>query len=265
MLSDAGIAVVECSLGEAGPMAHKAAQNGHAFTRIVVDSEDDLDSAAAALDALVDAAAHSKQDPLDVRGLVLVNMNSRDTLPAFQEVGFESYLVRPVRPKTVFEQLLAERRDTGSSIRDTSSNNNSTPTRAQRSGLRFLLVEDNDINALLVDHQLKKLGHHVERAVDGTEAVAAIENVISEDLPPFDVILMDVLLPEMDGLEATRRIKRLVNGSLPQERHPPVIALTANAFEEDKQRCLDAGMDDYLAKPFDQDMLISVLARCGVY
>ncbi len=264
VLSDSGIAVVECSLDEAATVAKQAAKNGLPFSRIIVDTDDDPTAASSALKTMIEAACAAGLKPHDVRGLVLVNISSRETLPAFQSVGYDAYLVRPVRPKTVFEQLIAERRNNQTATISAPSKISYAPQQPTASGLRFLLVEDNDINALLVDHQLKRLGHIIEHVSDGTQAVAAMEQVISGELEPFDVILMDVLMPEMDGLEATRQIKQLFASAATCDSQPPVIALTANAFDEDKQRCLDAGMDDYLAKPFDQHMLSSVLARCNL-
>ncbi len=264
VLSDAGIAVVECDLEEATSLVKLAAQNGHPFSRIVVDAGADSDMAAAVLNNAVEAGcAHGLQHD-DVRGLVLVSMSSRETLPKFQSLGFDSYLVRPVRPKTMFEQLISERSQVDHVSYFETSDVKEPPRHLIPDDLRFLLVEDNDINAMLVEHQLKRLGYTVKRVVNGLEAVGTMQQVLSGDLAPFDVILMDVLLPEMDGLEATKKIKHLFACADVANRQPPVIALTANAFKEDKQRCLDAGMDNYLAKPFDQDMLISVLEQCNL-
>ncbi len=104
---------------------------------------------------------------------------------------------------------------------------------------RILVVEDNDINRQIVLLMLERLGYVAEVAVNGREAVLAAQR------QPFDLILMDVQMPEMDGLEATRRIR----AELPPEAQPYIVALTANAMRGDRERCLNAGMDDYLAKP----------------
>jgi len=126
-----------------------------------------------------------------------------------------------------------------------------------------LLAEDNDINALLGTRMLEQLGVTVLRVRNGAEAVAAL----APGQPAFDLVLMDVQMPEMDGLTATGEVRaayaRQSLGMLNLAR-PPIVALTANAFAEDKQACLEAGMDDYLAKPFDRSDLASLLARwCG--
>jgi CheY-like chemotaxis protein len=128
-----------------------------------------------------------------------------------------------------------------------------------------LLVEDNDINALLARRMLEKVGCEVSVCGNGREAVEAVRQRLASSDPPFDLVFMDVHMPVVDGLEATRLIKDLYAAQRDAAlRAPPIVALTANAFEEDRRRCLDAGMDDYLAKPFDRDDLERMLDKwCG--
>ncbi len=116
-------------------------------------------------------------------------------------------------------------------------------------GERILVAEDNLINREVIGAQLGKLGYKSEIVRNGREAVEAIRR------GTFDLILMDCEMPEMDGYEATRNIRQ---GS---QTHIPIVALTANAMSSDKQRCIEAGMDDYLAKPVDPNQLASVLAK----
>ena len=117
---------------------------------------------------------------------------------------------------------------------------------------RILVVEDNATNQLVARTILQKLGHHVDVAANGAEALDLLQ------LIPFNLVLMDCQMPVMDGLEATRRIR---NGEAGETRRQiPIIAMTAHAFEEDKQRCLASGMDDYLSKP----VLTADLARCVI-
>jgi CheY-like chemotaxis protein len=110
---------------------------------------------------------------------------------------------------------------------------------ASRLPARILVVEDSDINRKLAVNMLRKFGYACEVAVDGAQAV---EKVRAES---FDLVFMDLQMPVMDGLEATRQIAHL----LPREGRPRIVAMTANALPQDRQRCLDAGMDDYVAKP----------------
>lgn len=120
--------------------------------------------------------------------------------------------------------------------------------------LRILLVEDNRVNQMVAVSLLKKWGHRVDVAANGLEAVAAIRQL------PYDVILMDMQMPEMDGYTATQAIRQM-----PGERASiPIVAMTANAMCGDRERCLEAGADDYVSKPIDRAKLLAVLRRCAV-
>ena len=119
-------------------------------------------------------------------------------------------------------------------------------------GLRILLAEDNVINRALATALLEKRGHSLVHAVNGREAVEAAAR------ETFDLIFMDVQMPEMDGLEATQRIREL---EAPLGRHTPIVAMTAHAMAGDRERCLAAGMDDYLSKPLQKAELLALLER----
>ena len=123
------------------------------------------------------------------------------------------------------------------------------------SGLHILLVEDNELNAEIAETLLKDEGAEIILAKDGQEATD-----IFQKNPPktFDVILMDVMMPRMDGLTATRNIRTM---DRPDAKTIPIIAMTANAFAEDAQKCLDAGMNGHLAKPLHMDQVIATIAR----
>ncbi|MCX6134376.1 MAG: PAS domain S-box protein [Ignavibacteriales bacterium] len=122
------------------------------------------------------------------------------------------------------------------------------------SNLRILVAEDNAVNQKLILRILQQLGHSGDVVTNGLEVLKAIEG------KQYDLIFMDVQMPEMDGLEATRRI---VNSSKPGDR-PKIIALTADAMSEDRQRCFDAGMDDYLSKPVHMDDVAAILHQWAV-
>jgi CheY-like chemotaxis protein len=120
---------------------------------------------------------------------------------------------------------------------------------AESAGASVLLAEDNDINALLASTVLEKSGAHVTRARNGAEAVAKARNELTQG-KGFDLVLMDIHMPDMDGVEAARRIRELYpEAARPGIGRPPIVALTANAFAEDRAAYLAAGLDDYLAKP----------------
>jgi PAS domain S-box-containing protein len=119
------------------------------------------------------------------------------------------------------------------------------------SPIRILLAEDNPINQKVASYMLKGMGYRADTAGNGEEAVAALR------LFPYDIVLMDVRMPLLDGLEATRRIR----AEFPQDRQPIIIAMTAHVMMEDRRLCLDAGMNDYLPKPVRPDKLEEILSR----
>jgi len=127
---------------------------------------------------------------------------------------------------------------------------------------RVLVAEDNGVNALLATRLLEREGCAVVRVSTGDEAVAAVARSLAGLEAAYDLVLMDIYMPGLDGIEATRAIRRLVAASDAAERSTlPIVAVTANAFAEDRKRYLDAGLDDHLAKPFDGEALKALLAR----
>jgi len=121
-----------------------------------------------------------------------------------------------------------------------------------RPALRLLVAEDNDVNQILINALLARMGHRVHLVANGRLAVEAVRR------GDYDLVLMDLQMPEMDGMEATQAIRAL-GGAFASL---PIIAMTANAFDEDRQACLAAGMDDYVAKPIDVAQLAEAIARC---
>ncbi|HMF75537.1 MAG TPA: response regulator [Bryobacteraceae bacterium] len=130
----------------------------------------------------------------------------------------------------------------------------SAPALAQSGviSMRILLVEDNAINQRLAVRLLEKHGYHVTVAGNGREALQTLKHVDWN----FDAVLMDIQMPEMDGLEATQEIRKAESSG---SRHLPIIAVTAHALKRDRERCLAAGMDDYISKPIDSKLLLGVL------
>ncbi len=124
-----------------------------------------------------------------------------------------------------------------------------TPMLPRSRPVRILVAEDNPVNQMVAVHMLRRLGHHADLVADGAEAVAAVSRT------PYDIVLMDVQMPNVDGLTATRRIRAA------DHAQPRIIAMTANAMAGDREVCLASGMDDYLSKPIDLDRLGAVLAR----
>lgn len=123
--------------------------------------------------------------------------------------------------------------------------------------LKILLVEDNLLNQRVVTFSLKKYNHEVIIANNGVEAVEQYRN------ESFDVILMDIMMPVMDGLEATVKIREVENQSGLNKR-TPIIALTANTMDNDKEKCLSYGMDEFMAKPFDIEKLKKIFRELEI-
>jgi len=252
-LEGAGIPLEESTVAGAPEMVAAAASAGEAFSTLIVDGRSGWAAAARLLAQAKVAAGGS------VQGLIVLDTSAKADFPQFRERGFAAYLVRPVRPRSVLTQV------SGGQEPSEPAPAAAGPSRQLRfaSVPRVLLVEDNDINALLARRMLEKVGCKVHLCVNGREAVDAFRRVLSGAEPPYDVVLMDAHMPVLDGLAATRAIRALYaeqNGPRPA-LPPPIIAVTANAFDEDRRTCMDAGMSDYLAKPFDRDELNRVLER----
>ena len=122
---------------------------------------------------------------------------------------------------------------------------------AQRHPLRILLAEDNVVNQKLALRLLQQMGYRADLASNGIEAIESVQR------QTYDVVLMDVQMPEMDGLEASRRI----TARWPAQQRPRIVAMTANAMQGDREMCLEAGMDDYITKPIRLEQLIDALTR----
>ena len=120
--------------------------------------------------------------------------------------------------------------------------------------MEILLVEDNPLNQKVVTFNLKKYNYNVTSVVYGREAIDLVKN------RKFDLILMDIMLPEMDGFEVTENIRKYEEESGVTER-VPIIALTANTLDNDRDKCYSAGMNEYLSKPFSSDELIGVIDK----
>ncbi len=167
------------------------------------------------------------------------------------EIGFAAYLPKPVTAPMLLECLLQLPVVTGGAAAGLITHHSLSEQRP--AGLRILLADDNPLNCRLAVLMLEKAGHAIDVVEDGA---AAIEAVRAKD---YDLVLMDVQMPQLDGLEATRRIR-----ALPIARAGiPVIAITANAMAGDDQRCLAAGMNDYVTKPIDRARLLSTVERWG--
>jgi two-component system, sensor histidine kinase and response regulator len=166
-----------------------------------------------------------------------------------RELGISSYLTKPVRQSLLLEAVLSVLATSERPLAHPAVVTRHSLNEAHRS-LRILVAEDNAVNRQLVTALLGKRGHTVVTVVNGREAIAALAE------GAFDIVLMDVQMPEMDGLEATAAIRKLeaVTGA-----HVPIIALTAHAMKGDREICVAAGMDEYLSKPINPKQLFALI------
>jgi PAS domain S-box-containing protein len=187
------------------------------------------------------------------RRIAMVNPAMRHELAALKETGFTGYLIKPVRAASLAARFAAD--DTFEPA-DPAEGIEPPRQAADGGGLSILVAEDNEINALLARALLVKLGHRPTVAGSGAEAVESWLAARSA-ATPFDLVLMDVHMPGVDGLEAARRIRaREAAQAAPRT---PIVALTANASAEDRDACIAAGMDGFLVKPLDRERLAAAL------
>jgi CheY-like chemotaxis protein/HPt (histidine-containing phosphotransfer) domain-containing protein len=182
--------------------------------------------------------------------LLLTSLGSREELRG--RVEFAAYLTKPIKPSQLYDALMNVFSPASAGVQAPAPQEGPVERLAERLPLRILVAEDNAVNQQVAQLLLKKLGYQADMAADGLEALQALER------EPYDVVLMDVQMPTMDGLEATRRIHQ----QWPEARRPYVVAATANAMREEREACLAAGMSDYLSKPIRIEELAAALSRC---
>ena len=216
-----------------------------------------------------------KGDPLLTRtSLVMLTSGSqRSAADAFLLAGFSVFLCKPVvRPSELFDALIKAWNAHPDHVHaeippphakpatngEAEVAAHAAPAPIAKSAARFkvLIAEDNTVNQRLVKRMLENMGAAVDVAADGREAVLCAQRT------DYDVVLMDCFMPEMDGYEATAEIRR--QHAERGARRVPIIALTANALPSDREKCLAAGMDDYLSKPVRKEDIQAALARCGL-
>lgn len=185
--------------------------------------------------------------------IMVTSFGRRGDAAALEQIGFAGYLAKPVRQSQLKDCIaLVLGRVSGNAMK-TGIVTQYTVAESSRRGIRILLAEDNAINRKVAQALLTKLGYKVDMVTNGLEAVRALE------LTSYDLVLMDCLMPEMDGFEATALIRdsdsKVLNHAV------PIIAMTANAMRGDREECIEAGMDDYLTKPVKKENLAEMLKK----
>jgi PAS domain S-box-containing protein len=239
--------------GARGLQAARTALGGGSFHLLISDA---MIGGAPVGELVAEAKA---RDP-KLRAIVLLSALDRSKLLSLKAQGFDGYLIKPVRAASLIERsrkLLSGEAESEAQLDESTPIAETAIQPAE--GLRILMAEDNRINVLLATKLLTNMGHRVDTVGDGKEALEALARA------PYDLVLMDVHMPQMDGLEATRRIRRAESSTRTRRgqlsARIPIVALTANAMEGDRQVCLDAGMDDFLTKPLDPEALRAILRR----
>ncbi|NNM71061.1 ATP-binding protein [Enterovirga aerilata] len=194
--------------------------------------------------------ARAAQDGGIRRKIVLLSPFERRDLESPHAAGYDAYLVKPVRARSLFERLRPE----APPVRFADIPPPAAPAPAVSGPLRILLAEDNEINALVAMKSLQKLDTLVDWAKDGLQALAYAEEALSGARPPYDVILMDLRMPGLDGAEATRRIRE-IEAATGRDERLRIVALTASMVGERERYSETAGFDGFLLKPFGFEAL----------
>ncbi len=186
--------------------------------------------------------------------VMLTSLGQAEHVERCRQIGVDACLTKPVKHSDLLDALT---NIFGSAVRRQPDEPTKRPRQSPQEPLTILVAEDNPVNRKLVVTLLQKRGHQVRAVEDGRAAVNAVATTTHGG---FDVVVMDVQMPVMSGLEATRAIRA---GEAPGASRLPIIALTAHAMQGDRERCLAAGMDGYLPKPIDVDDLIATVERFG--
>jgi PAS domain S-box-containing protein len=223
----------------------EAAAGPDAFDIAIIDEHlPDMDG--------LDLASRVRHDPLlqETKVIILTTFASRRDQARLDSAGVERTLIKPIKRALLGDTLATLLGAPGTAAR---LDQQSTPRGAPRAKAirRVLVAEDNAVNQRVAVRQLQKLGYTADVVGNGLEALDALERT------PYDLILMDCQMPEMDGYRATAEIRRREVAG----RRTPIVAMTANALEGDRERCLAAGMDDYIPKPVREAELASALLR----
>ncbi|KRE09301.1 hypothetical protein ASE63_21575 [Bosea sp. Root381] len=239
--------------GKAVPAADAAAAmerlgTGQRWDAVLIDQSIGRDAAAALAAAALSAAAE--------HCLIMLSPLERRQFGSPREAGFTGFLVKPVRARSLYERL------SPAPVQAAASQKQEAPHLSQPSHARLtvLVAEDNEINALLATRTLERFGCEAVWVGDGRQALAAIQAGFSGKGRSFDLALLDIRMPELDGLAVARAVRKLER-SEPQRAALPLVAVSANVAESDRAAALAAGMDDCLAKPLDRAALQRWLDR----
>ena len=223
-----------------------AADTGTLFDIVITDMQMPV------MDGLMLGRAIRKNERLKETCLVMMtSLGQQSNREEMAEIGFAACLTKPVRPSELFARLTGDIKP--ETIKPLSLPASTPGLPMRRGTVRILLAEDNITNQRVAIGVLKKMGLHADAVANGLEAISALETL------PYDLVLMDVQMPEMNGLEATRKIRD--PHSAVRNHTIPIIAMTANAMQGDREKCIEVGMNDYVSKPISIKALGEKLAQ----
>ncbi|MGB8658402.1 MAG: response regulator [Candidatus Zixiibacteriota bacterium] len=233
---------------EALQVLKRAAHENKAYHLVLLDMQMPEMDGEVALRAI-------KNDPeiKDVLVVILTSIGERGDAARLEALGCAGYLTKPVKQSQLFDAIITILSHKKAEAKEKPIPIVTRHTLAEQKwkGVRILVAEDNPMNQKLAVTLLKKAGYSVESVEDGKMAVEALKRAA------YDLVFMDVQMPEMDGFEATKTIREMES----DRKHTPIIAMTAHAMKGDRERCLQAGMDDYISKPIDPQELISSVEK----
>lgn len=228
-------------------LLNTAAADGDPFTVAVIDMQMPEIGG-----EILGRTIHSNPDFRQMKLIIMTSVGVRGDARRFEKAGFDAYLTKPVRASELFNTMMAVLTDTAEVTEKRILTRHSVRD-LNRGMTRILLAEDNITNQQVAMGLLKKLGLRADAVANGKEAVEAMKTI------PYDLILMDIQMPEMDGFEATRCIRKSEKDCLNPD--VPIIAMTAHAMSGHREKCLKAGMNDYVAKPVNPEALAEVIEK----
>ncbi len=244
--------MIPCDAGDA-QQAMSFLRDGNPFDLAILDAH------LPGMDGFTLAAEiHQLPNTATLPLLLLTPLGARPEAPAMASISFVVFTVKPVKPAQFLETVIRTFSDIKPGLEKTAPPvEHHQTTFARRQPLRILLCDDNAINQKVAIRILQQLGYEPDLAVNGQEALDAL------DRKPYDLIFMDVMMPEMDGLEATRAIREFqkTGGKTNFNSRIVIVAMTAQAMQGDREKCIAAGMDDYLAKPVRPKDVRAIIER----
>ncbi len=226
-------------------MMREAAQQGHPYDLLLTDMQ------MPHMDGIEVAQLVKDNESINQTiVMLLTSMRLRHDDPALRRAGIAAFLTKPIKQSQLFDVISDLTSEESNSAPETKQ---VEPLERSPTSARILLAEDNTVNQRLAVKLLQKNGHHVVAVSNGLKACQELEQHVPAT---YDVVLMDIQMPVMNGYDATAKIR-----SMPDHQNIPIIAMTAHAMAGDREKCLNAGMNDYITKPLKLDELINVIER----